>query len=99
MKIDLSYIVFSLFLISAIGCTGSKNVLLEGGAYSEELQRDYFQGAQHLLKGDQEAAYASSSATPPLGRTHIDCSVAPGDTCKVYTNTGDEVLSATVKKE
>ena len=31
MKIDLSYIVFSLFLISAIGCTGSKNVLLEGG--------------------------------------------------------------------
>ena len=42
------------------------------------------------------AAYASSSATPPDGRTHINCA---GDTCSVYTNTGDEVLSATVKKE
>ena len=47
----------------------------------------------------EEAAYASSSTTPPLGRTHIDCSVAPGDTCKVYTNTGDEVLSAFITKD
>ena len=53
MKLNLSYIVFSLFLISAIGCTGSKNVLLEGGAYSEELQRNYFKGAQHLLGMDE----------------------------------------------
>jgi tetratricopeptide (TPR) repeat protein len=76
VKLNLSYIIFSLFLISAIGCTGSKNVLLEGGAYSEELQRNYFQGAQHLLKGDQEAAYASflrcSDEEPNVASFHYD---------------------------
>mgnify|MGYP001156921806 FL=1 len=44
----------------------------------------------------EAAVYASSSASPPNGRTHLNCS---GDTCNVYTNTGDEVLSAVVKKE
>ena len=42
------------------------------------------------------AAYVSTSATPPDGRTHINCS---GDTCNVYTDTGDEVLSSVIKKE
>ena len=42
------------------------------------------------------AAYSSTGATPADGRTNISCS---GDTCNVYTNTGDEVLSAVVKKE
>ena len=44
----------------------------------------------------ESQAHASTSATPPNGRTHLNCS---GDICKVYTNTGKEVLSAVVTKE
>jgi tetratricopeptide (TPR) repeat protein len=65
-----------LFLITAIGCSGNKHILLEGGAYSEQLQRNYFQGTHHLLKGDKEAAYASflrcSDEEPNVASFHYD---------------------------
>jgi len=48
-------------ILFSIGCSGSKNVLISEGQYSEGLQRNYFDATTHLLKGDQEAAYTSFS--------------------------------------
>ncbi|MGY8929138.1 MAG: tetratricopeptide repeat protein [Flavobacteriales bacterium] len=48
-------------ILFSIGCSGSKDVLLSEGQYSESLQRNYFDATTHLLKGDPEAAYTSFS--------------------------------------
>ena len=61
MKQNLTYIVLSFFLLGTTGCTGGKHVLVNGGVSSEQLHRNYFEGTNHLLKGDKEAAYASFS--------------------------------------
>ena len=59
-----------------MGCTGGKHVLTNGDVASEPLQRNYFEGAQHLLKGDKEAAYASflrcSDEAPGVASFHYD---------------------------
>ena len=54
-----------------------------------------FENFRNPFTPSEKTAYASTSSRPPDGRTHINCS---GNTCNVYTNTGDEVLSATVTK-
>ena len=45
----------------------------------------------------EKAAWHSPSSTPRTGRTHIECFL--NNTCSVYTNTGDEVLSTTISKD
>ena len=76
MKQHLTYIAFGFFLLNTIGCSGGKHVLTNGGVSSETLQRNYFEGAHHLLKGDKEAAYASflrcSDEAPDVASFHYD---------------------------
>ena len=55
-----------------------------------------FENFDNPYNSSEAQAYASTSASPANGRTNINCS---GDTCNVYTNTGDEVLSSVIKKE
>ena len=54
-----TYLIITILF--SIGCSGSKNVLISEGQYSEGLQRNYFDATTHLLKGDPEAAYTSFS--------------------------------------
>jgi tetratricopeptide (TPR) repeat protein len=76
VKQHLTYIAFGFFLLNTIGCSGGKHVLTNGGVSSETLQRNYFEGAHHLLKGDKEAAYASflrcSDEEPDVASFHYD---------------------------
>jgi len=43
-----------------------------------------------------QAASRNTRKKPGYGQTHISCT---GDTCQLYTYTGEEILSAVVKKE
>ena len=76
MNQNLTYIVLSFSLLGTIGCTGGKHVLIDGGVSSEQLHRNYFEGTNHLLKGDKEAAYASflrcSDEEPNVASFHYD---------------------------
>ena len=53
-------IVILLPLVIA-GCSGNKHFIKSEIEYSETLQRNYFEAADNLLKGDNEAAYSSFS--------------------------------------
>jgi len=72
----LTYSVLGFFLLNTIGCSGGKHVLTNGGVLSETLQRNYFEGSHHLLKGDKEAAYASflrcADEAPEVASFHYD---------------------------
>lgn len=76
MKQLLTYSVLGFFLLNTIGCSGGKHVLTNGGVLSETLQRNYFEGSHHLLKGDKEAAYASflrcADEAPEVASFHYD---------------------------
>ena len=76
MKQLLTYLAFGFFLLNTIGCSGGKHVLSNDGVLSETLQRNYFEGSNHLLKGDKEAAYASflrcADEAPEVASFHYD---------------------------
>ena len=56
-----------------------------------------FQNYKNPYVNTEQAAYKSTSATPALGRTNINCS---GDTCQIYTTVkSGSVLSASVTKQ
>ena len=59
MKQAFPYII--AVILFSMGCSGGKSLVDTERQYSESLQRNYFEGTTHLLKGDQEAAYASFS--------------------------------------
>ena len=86
-------------ILFSIGCAGNKGALLSEGQYSESLQRNYFEATTHLLKGDQEAAYASFSRCSEeqpensvfhyeLGR--IDCDLGRFDSGLIHYNASIE---------
>ncbi|MAU75490.1 MAG: hypothetical protein CL831_01305 [Crocinitomicaceae bacterium] len=76
MKQHITYFAFGLFLLNTIGCSGGKHVLSNDGVLSETLQRNYFEGSHHMLKGDKEAAYASflrcADEAPDVASFHYD---------------------------
>ena len=76
MKQHITYFAFGLFLLNTIGCSGGKHVLSNDGVLSETLQRNYFEGSHHMLKGDKEAAYASFlrcvDEAPDVASFHYD---------------------------
>ena len=56
-----------------------------------------FQNYNNPYNTNEQAAYKSTSSSPPEGRTHINCS---GDTCQIYTTIkSGSVLSAAVNKQ
>lgn len=71
---------FYIFLIFtsliAGGCSGSNHLVSSEEGLSEALQRNYFNGTQHLLKGDKEAAYTCflrcSDEEPDIASFHYD---------------------------
>ncbi|PCJ82040.1 MAG: hypothetical protein COA49_03515 [Bacteroidetes bacterium] len=76
MRNILSYILIISTLLVAGGCSKLKNVVSSEAPFSESLQREYFEGTQHLLKGDKEAAYNSflrcSEEEPEVASFHYD---------------------------
>jgi len=72
----LSHILIISTLLFAGGCSRLKNVVSSDVPFSESLQREYFEGTQHLLKGDKEAAYNSflrcSEEEPEVASFHFD---------------------------
>jgi len=56
-----------------------------------------FQNYNNPYNTSEQAAYKSTSSSPPEGRTHINCS---GDVCQIYTTVkAGSVLSASVTKQ